>query len=115
MTSGQSPPLRAAIDGAVTGTRRVSGALERMAMASTVQGTTGSRRHANDTHAAARQYSPRVADCENCGRADDELVVVRRVYVFPATEVAPERVQVVDELERWCVSCVSQYPCEPAG
>ncbi len=56
-----------------------------------------------------------VADCENCGREDDELVVVRRLYVFPATEDQPERVQVVDEPERWCVSCVSQYPCEPAG
>jgi hypothetical protein len=86
-----------------------------MAVASTVQGTTGSRRHGNDTHPTAPQYSPRVADCENCGRDDDELVVVRRVYVFLATDDTPERVQVVDEPERWCVSCVSQYPCEPAG
>jgi hypothetical protein len=54
-------------------------------------------------------------ECDNCARPDDELVTVRRVYLTPARDGAPERITVVDEPERWCISCVSQYPCEPVG
>jgi hypothetical protein len=48
--------------------------------------------------------------CENCGFPDEELVLVRRVYVVPETwdEAASETV--VPEPELWCVSCCSQYP-----
>ena len=56
----------------------------------------------------------RTADCENCGRPDRELVLVRRVYVTPETWDTPASETVVDEVERWCVSCVTQYPCHPA-
>jgi hypothetical protein len=52
--------------------------------------------------------------CENCGFADDELVLVRRVYVVPETWEHPPSQTVVPDAELWCVSCVSQYPCEPA-
>jgi len=52
--------------------------------------------------------------CENCGFVDDELVLVRRVYVVPETWEHPTSLTVVPEPELWCVSCVSQYPCEPA-
>jgi len=52
--------------------------------------------------------------CENCGIPDDELLIVRRVYVVPGTWDAPASHTVVPDSELWCISCVSQYPCEPA-
>ena len=52
------------------------------------------------------------AVCENCGTPVDELVVVRRVYLVPPSWDTPGTETVVAEPERWCVSCVSQYPCE---
>lgn len=52
--------------------------------------------------------------CENCAFADEELVLVRRVYVTPEAWDAPGSHQVVPEPELWCVSCVTQYPCELA-
>lgn len=51
--------------------------------------------------------------CENCAIADDELVLVRRVYLTPETWDSPGSRQVLDEPEFWCVSCLSQYPHEP--
>ena len=56
--------------------------------------------------------TPRV--CENCAYPDEELVLVRRVYVTPETWDTPASHQVVDETELWCVSCRSQYPYELA-
>ena len=53
--------------------------------------------------------------CENCGFLDEELVLVRRVYVVPESWDREAKTTVVPEAELWCVSCVSQYPCEPAG
>jgi hypothetical protein len=53
--------------------------------------------------------------CENCGFADEELVLVRRVYLTPETWDQPASQRVVPDPELWCVSCVSQYPCEPVG
>jgi hypothetical protein len=52
--------------------------------------------------------------CENCAMADEELVLVRRVYVVPAAWDSPGSETVVPEPELWCISCISQYPCEPA-
>jgi len=52
--------------------------------------------------------------CENCGFVDEELVLVRRIYVVPETWEHPPSHTVVPEPELWCVSCASQYPCEPA-
>jgi hypothetical protein len=49
--------------------------------------------------------------CENCAMPDEELVLVRRVYVTPESWDRPEgEVRRVDETELWCVSCMSQYP-----
>ena len=56
-----------------------------------------------------------VTECQNCAHPDDELVEVRRVYVTPGEDGAPERVEVVDQPEWWCISCVTQYPCRPVG
>jgi hypothetical protein len=48
--------------------------------------------------------------CENCGFPDEELVLVRRVYVTPETWDQPGSEKVVEDTELWCVSCCSQYP-----
>jgi hypothetical protein len=46
--------------------------------------------------------------CENCGNPDDELALVRRVYLDPHRPGEVKRVEEAAEL--WCVSCASQYP-----
>ncbi len=50
--------------------------------------------------------------CENCAAPDDELLLVRRVYLVPPSWDSPGSRSVIAEPELWCVSCVSQYPCE---
>jgi hypothetical protein len=50
--------------------------------------------------------------CENCAASVDDLVLVRRVYVVPPSWDTPGSETVVPEPELWCVSCVTQYPCE---
>ena len=64
--------------------------------------------------APARGENARVTEraCENCGIPDDELVLVRRIYVVPPSWDAPASQRVIAEPELWCVSCISQYPCE---
>ena len=49
--------------------------------------------------------------CENCGTPDDELALVRRVYMDPAHPGQVDRVE--DATELWCLSCTSQYPHQP--
>ncbi|HZJ27246.1 MAG TPA: hypothetical protein VFF40_09595 [Acidimicrobiia bacterium] len=53
--------------------------------------------------------------CGNCATPDDALVEVRRVYITPETWDTPGSRQVLEEVERWCISCVSQYPHEMTG
>jgi len=50
--------------------------------------------------------------CENCAYPDEELALVRRIYVTPEAWDRPASQQVVEETELWCVSCCSQYPHE---
>ena len=65
------------------------------------------RRRGADLHLAP------MGVCENCAADDDELILVRRVYVTPERWDQPESVQIVEPPELWCVSCISQYPNEP--
>lgn len=58
--------------------------------------------------------------CESCGAVADDVAAVRRVYVTPGAwdptspdETASDTVDVVDEVERWCFPCRSQYPHQP--
>lgn len=51
--------------------------------------------------------------CENCAREDDDLVVVHRIYVVPESWDTAASSTTVEETERWCFSCRSQYPHEP--
>jgi hypothetical protein len=61
--------------------------------------------------------------CDNCARPDERLASVQRVYLVLSTppEAAdsyaisltqrpepPE--QILDDIERWCMSCRTQYP-----
>ena len=52
--------------------------------------------------------------CENCARDDDDVAGVHRLYVVPEAWDTSGSVTRVDEAERWCFSCRSQYPHEPA-
>lgn len=54
--------------------------------------------------------------CENCAAVDDDLELVRRVYVTPGPEPwdRPAGVDIVEEPELWCFSCRSMYPHQPA-
>lgn len=48
--------------------------------------------------------------CDSCGRDDDELVAVHRRYVTPEAWDTPGSDKVLDDVERWCVSCLTHYP-----
>lgn len=50
------------------------------------------------------------ATCASCGRADDDLEAVRRVYVTPEAWDAEGKVDVQDDVEVWCFPCRSHYP-----
>jgi hypothetical protein len=52
--------------------------------------------------------------CDSCGAPDDTLYAVRRRYVTPAAWDTPARDITLDEVERWCFSCCTHYPHEPA-
>lgn len=53
---------------------------------------------------------PGVGTCESCGRQDEELYRVKRVYVTPGAWDQEERVEVVDDPEVWCFVCLTHYP-----
>jgi hypothetical protein len=52
--------------------------------------------------------------CENCAASEDELTLVRRVYVVPESWDTPGSSTTLEDPELWCFSCRSQYPHEPA-
>jgi len=51
--------------------------------------------------------------CTSCGRDDDSVEPVRRVYVLVG-DGGEEVVQVEPEEEHWCASCRGTYPHRPA-
>jgi hypothetical protein len=63
-----------------------------------------------DGHSAAAG-----ATCDSCGAPADDLAAVHRVYVTPAAWDTSDEdaVDVLDEVERWCFPCRSQYPHQP--
>jgi hypothetical protein len=54
-----------------------------------------------------------VGTCESCGRDDEELHAVRRVYVTPDTWETEGSTRTLDEIEQWCFACCTHYPHEP--
>jgi hypothetical protein len=59
--------------------------------------------------------------CDSCGAPADDVASVHRVYVTPRAwdltgdddEATEDKVDVLDEVERWCFPCRSQYPHQP--
>jgi len=51
--------------------------------------------------------------CDSCGRSDEPVDRVRRVYVTPEQWDQAGKVEVVDEIETWCLVCRSHYPHQP--
>jgi len=50
--------------------------------------------------------------CESCGRGDEQLSEVRRVYLLK-TDDGSEQVSPLDDLEHWCAACCATYPHIP--
>jgi hypothetical protein len=48
--------------------------------------------------------------CDSCGDDGVEVVRVHRVYVTPEAWDTEEKVEVVDDVERWCFPCRTSYP-----
>ena len=48
--------------------------------------------------------------CDSCGSEAVDVAPVRRMYVTPAAWDAEEKVEVLDEVERWCSPCRTHYP-----
>jgi hypothetical protein len=63
----------------------------------------------------ASHSAPEAQTCESCGAPAGDLAPVHRVYVTPGGWDSEERVDVVDEVERWCFPCRSQFPHQPLG
>jgi hypothetical protein len=51
--------------------------------------------------------------CHSCGRTGEAVDQVRRVYVTPEQWDQEGKVEVVDEVETWCLVCRSHYPHQP--
>jgi hypothetical protein len=48
--------------------------------------------------------------CQSCGATDEVVYAVHRQYVTPAEWDTPAREVTLDEIERWCYSCLTHYP-----
>jgi hypothetical protein len=51
----------------------------------------------------------RTGACESCGRDDEAIVLVTRLYVTPESWDTPGKVEVADD-EWWCFACRTHYP-----
>ena len=50
--------------------------------------------------------------CDSCGRDDEDLAKVHRVYVTPEAWDTEEKAEVQADVEVWCFSCRTHYPHE---
>lgn len=48
--------------------------------------------------------------CDSCGAESADLLAVHRAYVTPEAWDTEGKVEVLDEVERWCFPCRSHYP-----
>ncbi len=56
-----------------------------------------------------------IGTCESCGTSEVEVQPVRRAYVTPEAWDQEEKVEVVDDVERWCFPCRTHYPHQEVG
>lgn len=54
-------------------------------------------------------------NCDSCAGDATELYAVHRKYVTPAAWDQEPDERVLDDIERWCYSCLTHYPHEPAA
>jgi hypothetical protein len=55
-----------------------------------------------------------IGRCESCGAEDEDIVLVRRLYITPEAWDHPEKVEEGDE-EWWCFVCRTHYPHKAPG
>jgi hypothetical protein len=58
---------------------------------------------------------PESDDCQSCGRDDEPLTHVRRIYVTPASWDAEGSSKPAEHTELWCDVCMVHYPHEVIG
>ena len=51
-----------------------------------------------------------VGRCDSCGDDAVEVVPLHRIYLTPEAWDQEEKVEVLDEVERWCFPCRTSYP-----
>jgi hypothetical protein len=51
-----------------------------------------------------------MATCDSCGIEGEEVVELHRLYVTPEDWDTTGKVEVVEEVERWCFPCRTMYP-----
>jgi len=69
------------------------------------------------TEPSAGRFGPvkETGRCDSCGRDDEVVVALRRVYLTLADWDTEEKVEVVAEVERWCEVCRDHYPHQLLG
>ncbi len=58
----------------------------------------------------ADQVPSTVGRCDSCGREDEEVTEVVRLYVVPESWDQERQVSEAEGTERWCFPCLTHYP-----
>jgi hypothetical protein len=53
--------------------------------------------------------------CDSCGREDEEVTEVVRVYVVPESWDRERQVTEAEGTEQWCFPCLTHYPHRVVG
>lgn len=56
-----------------------------------------------------------IGTCDSCGSDGVEVQRVQRAYVTPEAWDTEERVDIVEDVERWCYPCRTHYPHQEVG
>ncbi len=51
-----------------------------------------------------------IGTCDSCGSEAVEVHRVHRAYVTPEAWDTEERIDIVEDVERWCYPCRTHYP-----
>jgi hypothetical protein len=51
--------------------------------------------------------------CHSCGRDDEPLTEVQRIYITPASWDTEAQQRPAEGTEWWCLVCQTHYPHEP--
>ena len=53
--------------------------------------------------------------CDSCGRVDEDVTEVVRVYVVPESWDQERQVTEAEGTEQWCFPCLTHYPHRVVG